>query len=176
MACEPNPIPHGKIRNESSFQDDQTYETQSRIAFVASRFENGELITCEANNPVLEAYNEEPERASVTVQVKCECISVKVTRMNLSSTKVGRSQDRNCFRTLMLRGEFRFGTGMRVGTRSKERMGKEKLPPFSVPSIKQGKRGYPGKHFPYKGGRCSCRVESGNANLGTKLTSNKQHF
>ena len=62
-----------KTHDEACFQDDQTYETQSRIAFVASRFENGELITCEANNPVLEAHNEEPERASVTVQVKCEC-------------------------------------------------------------------------------------------------------
>ena len=54
------------------FQDDQTFETQSTISFVASRFENSEVITCEANNPVLEAHNEEPERASVTVEVKCE--------------------------------------------------------------------------------------------------------
>jgi hypothetical protein len=54
------------------FQDDQTFETQSRISFVASRFENGEVITCEANNRVLEAFDEEPERASVAVQVKCK--------------------------------------------------------------------------------------------------------
>ena len=61
-------------------QDDQTYETQSRISFVASRFENGERITCEANNPVLEAHNEEPERASVELQVKCEyVVSVIIT-------------------------------------------------------------------------------------------------
>ena len=59
----------------ASFQDDQTYETQSRISFAASRFENGERITCEANNPVLEAHNEEPERASVTLQVKCEYVT-----------------------------------------------------------------------------------------------------
>ena len=51
---------------------DDTYETQSRISFVASRFENGEFITCEANNPVLEFYNEEPQRASITLQVSCK--------------------------------------------------------------------------------------------------------
>ena len=63
-------------RHHHGLQDDQTYETQSRISFAASRFENGERITCEANNPVLEAHNEEPERASVTLQVKCEYITL----------------------------------------------------------------------------------------------------
>ena len=63
--------------NEISFlyflmQNDDTYETQSRISFVASRFENGEFITCEANNPVLEFYTEEPQRASITLQVSCK--------------------------------------------------------------------------------------------------------
>ena len=53
-------------------QKDDTYETQSRISFVASRFENGEFITCEANNPVLEFYNEEPQRAAIALQVSCE--------------------------------------------------------------------------------------------------------
>ena len=53
-------------------QNDDTYETQSRISFVASRFENGEFITCEANNPVLEFYTEEPQRASITLQVSCK--------------------------------------------------------------------------------------------------------
>ncbi|XP_059086621.1 hemicentin-1-like isoform X5 [Tigriopus californicus] len=50
-------------------QDDETYETQSRISFVASRFENGELITCEANNPVLEDNQEQPQRSSITLQI-----------------------------------------------------------------------------------------------------------
>jgi len=52
-----------------ALQDDNTYETQSRISFVASRFENGESITCEANNQVLDHYREEPQRASVNLAV-----------------------------------------------------------------------------------------------------------
>ncbi|XP_059086618.1 uncharacterized protein LOC131883222 isoform X2 [Tigriopus californicus] len=52
-----------------ALQDDETYETQSRISFVASRFENGELITCEANNPVLEDNQEQPQRSSITLQI-----------------------------------------------------------------------------------------------------------
>ena len=34
--------------------------------------ENGEQITCEANNPVLEFYNEQPQRASVALSITCE--------------------------------------------------------------------------------------------------------
>ena len=39
---------------------------------MASRFENGESITCEANNQVLDHYREEPQRASVNLAVLCE--------------------------------------------------------------------------------------------------------
>ena len=53
-------------------QDDNTYETQSRISFVASRFENGEFITCESNNQVIVDHQEEPHRASITLQVLCK--------------------------------------------------------------------------------------------------------
>jgi hypothetical protein len=53
-------------------QDDSTYETQSRISFVASRFENGESITCEANNQVLDHYQEEPQRAAMDLAVLCK--------------------------------------------------------------------------------------------------------
>lgn len=61
-------------------QGDETYETQSRISFVASRYENGELITCEANNPVLEANQEEPQRASTTLEIHCEySLTAKMT-------------------------------------------------------------------------------------------------
>jgi len=52
-----------------ALQDDNTYETQSRISFMASRFENGESITCEANNQVLDHYREEPQRAAVNLAV-----------------------------------------------------------------------------------------------------------
>ena len=55
-------------------QEDNTYETQSRITFTASMHENGEQITCEANNPVLEFYNEQPQRASVALSITCESI------------------------------------------------------------------------------------------------------
>lgn len=53
-------------------KDDDTYETQSRISFVASRYENGEMITCEANNQVLEANQEEPQRAATTLEIHCK--------------------------------------------------------------------------------------------------------
>ncbi|TRY71608.1 hypothetical protein TCAL_03134, partial [Tigriopus californicus] len=58
-----------------ALQDDETYETQSRISFVASRFENGELITCEANNPVLEDNQEQPQRSSITLQILCKFLA-----------------------------------------------------------------------------------------------------
>ena len=62
----------GEKKFARSFQDDETYETQSRISFVASRYENDELITCEANNPVLEDNQEEPQRAEVKLDIHCE--------------------------------------------------------------------------------------------------------
>lgn len=40
---------------------------------MASRYENDELITCEANNPVLEENQEEPQRAEVKLDIQCEC-------------------------------------------------------------------------------------------------------
>ena len=110
-------------------QDDQTYETQSRISFVASRFENGERITCEANNPVLEAHNEEPERASVTLQVKCEyaiLICYLISKIRLGGTR----ESRNCFRKQMQCGEFQFERGL---DRGKEKNGGgENLPPLPL--------------------------------------------
>ena len=60
-------------------QDDNTYETQSRISFVASRFENGEFITCESNNQVIVDHQEEPHRASITLQVLCKYSNKYIT-------------------------------------------------------------------------------------------------
>ena len=66
-----------------SFQEDNTYETQSRISFVASRFENGEFITCESNNQVIVDHQEEPHRASITLQVLCKDVMIECGRHNL---------------------------------------------------------------------------------------------
>ncbi|XP_071742750.1 synaptogenesis protein syg-2 isoform X3 [Lepeophtheirus salmonis] len=70
-------------------QEDNTYETQSRISFTASRFENNEFITCEANNDILESFQEEPQRDSITLSVlyapKVEIYPTNIT-VNESST------------------------------------------------------------------------------------------
>ncbi len=73
-----------EINFNYAFQSDQTYETQSRISFVASRFMNGEEITCESSNPVLEAYNEQPERTTVQIQVQCEYTAESIKRKPLA--------------------------------------------------------------------------------------------
>lgn len=52
-----------------ALQDDDTYETQSRLSFIATRFEHNEKIFCEANNEVLEFYEEEPQRAEARLEV-----------------------------------------------------------------------------------------------------------
>ncbi|CAB4061168.1 unnamed protein product [Lepeophtheirus salmonis] len=72
-----------------ALQEDNTYETQSRISFTASRFENNEFITCEANNDILESFQEEPQRDSITLSVlytpKVEIYPTNIT-VNESST------------------------------------------------------------------------------------------
>ena len=70
-------LPHILFKNKKinlNFQSDDTYETQSRVSFVASRFENGESLSCEAANEVTEAVGEEPIRDQVALQVLCECL------------------------------------------------------------------------------------------------------
>ena len=93
---------------------------------MASRFENGERITCEANNPVLEAHNEEPERASVTLQVKCEyaiLICYLISKIRLGGTR----ESRNCFRKQMQCGEFQFERGLDRGNEKNGGVGKSSL-------------------------------------------------
>ena len=49
---------------------------------MASRFENGESITCEANNAVLDHYQEEPQRESVNLAVLCK-LGVQVRNVKM---------------------------------------------------------------------------------------------
>jgi len=69
-----------------AIQNDDTYETQSRISFVASRFENGESITCEANNAVLDHYQEQPQRESVNLAVLYSPV-VEVSPSNITTNE-----------------------------------------------------------------------------------------
>lgn len=59
-------------------QSDGTYTTQSELRFRASRHENGETLTCEASNAVLQQQNERPLRDTVTLEVLCEYTLVTV--------------------------------------------------------------------------------------------------
>ena len=48
---------------------------------MASRFENGESITCEANNAVLDHYQEQPQRESVNLAVLCKSLRLIKRRL-----------------------------------------------------------------------------------------------
>ena len=52
-----------------SLHSDGTYQTTSRLTFIASRFEDNEKIYCEANNEVLQYYKEEPMRTDTRLEV-----------------------------------------------------------------------------------------------------------
>merc|ERR1719270_190609 len=48
---------------------DGTYQTSSRLSFIASRFEDNKQIYCEAKNEVLEYYKEKPMRTDTQLTV-----------------------------------------------------------------------------------------------------------
>ncbi|CAG7834604.1 unnamed protein product [Allacma fusca] len=50
-------------------QADGTYETQSRLIFTATRFDNGITLACQASNLVMENMGEIPYRAPTKIQV-----------------------------------------------------------------------------------------------------------
>merc|ERR1719270_121329 len=50
--------------------EDGTYQTSSRLTFIASRFEDNEKIYCEANNEVLQYYKEEAMRTETLLEVR----------------------------------------------------------------------------------------------------------
>jgi len=52
-----------------SLQPDGTYKTESRLSFIATRFEDNGRVFCEGQNDVLEFYKEEPKRADTRLQV-----------------------------------------------------------------------------------------------------------
>ena len=58
----------------SHLQADGTYETQSRLIFTASRFDNGITLACQASNLVMESMGEIPYRAPTKIQVNCKSI------------------------------------------------------------------------------------------------------
>lgn len=55
-------------------QADGTYETQSRLIFTATRFDNGITLACQASNLVMENMGEIPYRSPVKLQVNCKSI------------------------------------------------------------------------------------------------------
>ena len=58
--------PAGQVTLDS----DGTYQTASRLTFIASRFEDNEKIYCEANNEVLQYYKEQPMRTDTRLEVR----------------------------------------------------------------------------------------------------------
>lgn len=63
--------------------DDDTYETQSRLQFTATRFENGQSFSCEASNTVLENRHQEPMTSVVSLDVQYAPI-VRVSPENIT--------------------------------------------------------------------------------------------
>lgn len=53
-------------------QSDGTYMTESELIFAASRYENGQTLTCEAENIVLRDQNEKPLHERLKLEVLCE--------------------------------------------------------------------------------------------------------
>ena len=60
-------------------QDDGTYETRSQLVFTATRYENGEVLTCEGDNPVMQENHEKPMRDTLTLEVLCEYQAPEIT-------------------------------------------------------------------------------------------------
>jgi len=58
-----------------SLQPDGTYKTESRLSFIATRFEDNGRVFCEGQNDVLEFYKEEPKRADTRLQVGTATLS-----------------------------------------------------------------------------------------------------
>ncbi|XP_018907387.2 uncharacterized protein nrm isoform X2 [Bemisia tabaci] len=77
------------VIESNSVQPDGTYATQSQLMFPASRFENGETLSCEASNQVMRDRNEQPMRSALTLEVMYPPI-VNVTP---ESIKVNESTD-----------------------------------------------------------------------------------
>ena len=68
---------------------DGTYQTTSRLTFIASRFEDNEKIYCEASNEVLQYYKEQPMRTDTLLEVRYPPV-VTITPANIT---VNMSQD-----------------------------------------------------------------------------------
>jgi hypothetical protein len=54
------------------FQDDGTYDTRSLLIFTATRYENGEVLTCKGANPVMREKEEKPMQNTLTLEVLCK--------------------------------------------------------------------------------------------------------
>jgi hypothetical protein len=54
------------------FQADGTYETRSLLIFTATRYENGEVLTCKGTNPVMQQKEEKPMKDTLTLEVLCK--------------------------------------------------------------------------------------------------------
>lgn len=69
--------------------DDNTYKTQSQLTFEATRFENGQMFSCEATNSVLENRNEQPMKSEVALNVHY----APVVRVSPENITVNESMD-----------------------------------------------------------------------------------
>lgn len=51
---------------------DQTFRTISELSFMASRFENGVIFRCDADNVVMRDDSDNPLHDSLLLQVMCK--------------------------------------------------------------------------------------------------------
>lgn len=63
------PIQEEALRTEIAPQEDGTYETRSLLIFTATRYENGEVLTCKGTNPVMQQKEEKPMKDTLTLEV-----------------------------------------------------------------------------------------------------------
>uniref|UniRef100_T1HZR6 Uncharacterized protein n=1 Tax=Rhodnius prolixus TaxID=13249 RepID=T1HZR6_RHOPR len=60
--------------DKRNVKGDGTYDTISRLEFIATRFENEQTLSCEATNEIMSSRHEEPLRESVTLEVMYEYV------------------------------------------------------------------------------------------------------
>ncbi|XP_021920979.1 uncharacterized protein LOC110830403 [Zootermopsis nevadensis] len=86
------PISEGALRTDVALQtpettvveaEDGTYETRSLLIFTATRFENGEVLTCKGANSVMLQKDEKPLKHTLTLEVLYPPI-VSVTPENVT--------------------------------------------------------------------------------------------
>ncbi|GLV32173.1 neuromusculin [Carabus blaptoides fortunei] len=83
------PITSDSVQSSAVISDDGTYITSSELVFTSSRFENGQTLTCEAENKVLKEQMERP----LHQKLKLEVLYPPIVTVSPENVTVNESQD-----------------------------------------------------------------------------------